>query len=115
MTCYCAIRILKSEAADELTKGGERCWFKHSGVPKYLKIDEAKGWSSKHVGEWCSSRGIALDIQPAEQHSWLGVVERKHQGREGRLAYIKMILAVMTPRLRRLQSMFPTPSTRCDW
>lgn len=105
MTCYCTIRILKSEAADEFTKGGERCWFKHFGVPKYLKIDEAKGWSSKHVGEWCSSRGIALDIQPAEQHSWLGVVERKHQVARRALE--------LTPRhLRRLQSMFPTPSTR---
>lgn len=108
----CTIRILKSEAADEFTKGGERCWFKHFGVPKYLKIDEAKGWSSKHVGEWCSSRGIALDIQPAEQE----LLKENIRWREGRLNYIKMILAVMTPRhLRRLQSMFPTPSTRCHW
>ncbi len=29
--------------------------------------------------EWASSRGITLEVQPAEQHSWLGVVERKHQ------------------------------------
>lgn len=78
-TRYCAIRILKSEAAEEFTKGLERCWFKHFGCPKYLRIDEAKGWASKHVREWCSSRGIALEVQPAEQHTWLGVVERKHQ------------------------------------
>eukprot|EP00438_Fugacium_kawagutii_P011914 Skav221382 [mRNA] locus=scaffold7016:18304:23637:- [translate_table: standard] len=78
-TRYCAVRILKAESADEFTKGVERCWFKHFGLPKYLRIDEAKGWSSKHVREWASSRGIILEIQPAEQHSWLGVVERKHQ------------------------------------
>ena len=78
-TRYCAIRILKSEAAEEFRKGLERCWFKHFGVPKYLRMDEAKGWSSKHVREWCASRGIAIEVQPAEQHSWLGVVERKHQ------------------------------------
>ena len=78
-TRYCAIRILKSEMSEEFTKGLERCWFKHFGVPKYLRIDEAKGWSSKHVREWCASRGISLEVQPAEQHTWLGVVERKHQ------------------------------------
>ena len=78
-TRYCAIRILKSESAEEFTKGLERCWFKHFGVPKYLRMDEAKGWSSKHVREWCASRSISIEVAPAEQHSWLGVVERKHQ------------------------------------
>ena len=78
-TRYCAVRILKAETAEEFTKGVERCWFKHFGVPKILRIDEAKGWSSKHVREWASSRSIALEVQPAEQHSWLGAVERKHQ------------------------------------
>ena len=46
---------------------------------KIIRVDEAKGWASKHVREWCSSRGMSLEVQPAEQHSWLGVVERKHQ------------------------------------
>ena len=78
-TRYCSVRILKAETAEEFTKGVERCWFKHFGAPKILRIDEAKGWSSKHVREWASSRSIALEVQPAEQHSWLGVVERKHQ------------------------------------
>ena len=78
-TRYCAIRILNSEKAEEFTKGLERCWLKHFGIPKILRIDEAKGWASKHVKEWASSRGITLELQPAEQHSWLGVVERKHQ------------------------------------
>ena len=78
-TRYCAVRILKAETAEEFTKGVERCWFKHFGSPKILRIDEAKGWSSKHVREWAASRSIALEVQPAEQHSWLGVVERKHQ------------------------------------
>ena len=78
-TRYCAIRILNSERAEEFTKGLERCWLKHFGIPKILRIDEAKGWASKHVREWASSRGITLELQPAEQHSWLGVVERKHQ------------------------------------
>ena len=76
---YCAVRILRAETAEEFTKGVERAWIKQFGLPKYLRIDEAKGWTSKHVREWASSRGIALEVQPAEQHSWLGVVERKHQ------------------------------------
>lgn len=78
-TRYVAIRILQAESAEEFTKGIERAWIKHFGLPKYIRIDEAKGWSSKHVREWASSRGIALEVQPAEMHSWLGVVERKHQ------------------------------------
>lgn len=78
-TRYCAIRIIKSEKAEEFTKGVERAWVKHFGLPKIIRVDEAKGWGSKHVREWCSSRGMSLEVQPAEQHSWLGVVERKHQ------------------------------------
>ena len=50
-TRYCAIRILNSEKAEEFTKGLERCWFRHFGPPKMLRIDEAKGWASKHVRE----------------------------------------------------------------
>ena len=78
-TRYCAVRILQSERADEFTKGLERAWVKHFGVPKILRIDEAKGWSSQHVREWATQRGVTLEVQPAENHSWLGVVERKHQ------------------------------------
>ena len=78
-TRFCAIRILKSEKAEEFTKGLERAWVKHFGIPKLLRVDEAKGWASKHVREWASSRGITIEVQPAEAHSWLGVVERKHQ------------------------------------
>ena len=78
-TRFCAIRILKGETAEEFTKGIERMWFKHLGVPKYIRIYEAKGWTSKHVREWAGSRAITLEVQPAEQHTWLGVVERKHQ------------------------------------
>ena len=78
-TRYVAIRILKNEKAEEFTKGLERCWLKHFGTPQILRIDEAKGWSSNHVREWATQRGISLEVQPAENHSWLGVVERKHQ------------------------------------
>eukprot|EP00913_Durusdinium_trenchii_P030874 g28916.t1 len=78
-TRYCSIRILKSERADEFTKGLERSWIKHFGMPKILRIDEAKGWSSEHVRNWATQRGITLEVQPAENHTWLGVVERKHQ------------------------------------
>ena len=78
-TRYCSVRILRAETAEEFTKGVERAWIKRFGIPKYLRIDEAKGWTSKHVREWASSRGVTLEVQPAEQHSWLGVVERKHQ------------------------------------
>ena len=45
-TRYCAVRILRSEKAEEFTKGLERAWFRFW---KVLRIDEAKGWSSKHV------------------------------------------------------------------
>ena len=76
---FCAIRTLKGETAEEFTKGIERMWFKHFGVPKCIRIDEAKGWTSKRVREWASSRAITLEVQPAEQHTWLGVVEPKHQ------------------------------------
>ena len=73
------MRIFKSERADEFTKGLERAWIKHFGLPRLLRINEAKGWASKHVREWAASRGIELEVQPAETHSWLSVVERKHQ------------------------------------
>ena len=53
--------------------------MKRFGVPKILRIDEAKGWSSQRVREWATQRGVTLEVQPAENHSWLGVVERKHQ------------------------------------
>ena len=78
-TRYCAIRILTSEKAKEFTKGMERAWIKHFGCPRILRIDEAKGWSSQHVREWATQRGISLEVQPAENRTWLGVVERKHQ------------------------------------
>jgi hypothetical protein len=78
-TRYCAVRILKGETAEEFTKGIEQMWFKHFGIPKHLRIDEAKGWTSKHVRECAASRAINLEVQPAEQHTWLGFVERKHQ------------------------------------
>ena len=57
-TRYCAIRILNSEKAEEFTKGLERCWLKHFGIPKILRIDEAKGWASKHVN------GLAREESP---------------------------------------------------
>ena len=78
-TRYCSIYILRSEKAEAFTKGLERAWLKHFGVPKILRIDEAKGRSSAHVREWAAQRGITLEVQPAENHTWLGVVERKHQ------------------------------------
>ena len=78
-TRFCSVRILKPERADEFTKGLERAWIKHFGLPRLLRIDEAKGWASKHVREWAASRGIELEVQPAENHPWLSVVERKRQ------------------------------------
>ena len=61
-TWYCAIRVLQSEKAKEFTKGIERSWIKHFGVPRVLRIDEAKGWSSEHVRDWEIQRGITLEV-----------------------------------------------------
>ena len=47
-TRFVAVRLLESERATELIKGVERSWIKQFGVPKMLRIDEAKGWSAKH-------------------------------------------------------------------
>ena len=111
-TRYCVVRILRSERAEEFTKGLERTWFKHVGVPKVLRIDEAKGWSSKHVREWAASRGIEIEVQPAETHSWLNLVERKHQVVCRPWSCTKMILDDMILQLlRRLPSTCHTPST----
>jgi hypothetical protein len=57
----------RRQTAEEFTKGIERMWFKQFGIPKYLRIDKAKGWTSKHVREWASGRGIVLEVQAAEQ------------------------------------------------
>ncbi|CAE7647792.1 GIP [Symbiodinium sp. CCMP2592] len=78
-TRYVAVRLLESETATEFIKGIERSWIKQFGVPKMLRIDEAKGWSSKALREWSSTNNITLEIAPAECHNWLGAVERKHQ------------------------------------
>lgn len=56
-----------------------RGWVKHFGTPRYLRIDEAKGFAAQHVRDWCSEHNITLEIAPAECHNWLGSVERKHQ------------------------------------
>ena len=78
-TRYVALRVLASEQSKDLIKGIERGWIKHFGTPQILHVDEAKGWASKLLREWCSYHGITLEVSPAEAHSWLGPVERKHQ------------------------------------
>ena len=78
-TRYVAIRIMKDEQSVTLVKGLERGWIKHFGTPKYLRIDEGKGFAATHLRDWCSEHGIMLEIAPAESHNWLGSIERKHQ------------------------------------
>ena len=78
-TRYVAIRILKTERSEEFVKGLERVWIKAFGIPQILRVDGAKGWSSKYIREWCADRGIALEVAPGEAHNWLAPVERKHQ------------------------------------
>eukprot|EP00435_Cladocopium_sp_Y103_P049717 s105_g15.t1 len=78
-TKYVSTRILRTERSDEFIKGLERSWIKQFGVPHCLRVDEAKGWSSKLIREWCSDRGIALEVAPGEAHNWLAPVERQHQ------------------------------------
>ncbi|CAE7883123.1 ISU1, partial [Symbiodinium necroappetens] len=71
-TRFVTIRVLGSEQSKELLKGLERAWIKHFGVPKIIRIDEAKGWSATLIREWCSDHGVELEIAP-------GAVERRHQ------------------------------------
>lgn len=78
-TRYIAVRILNSEKSTEFIKGVERAWVRHFGVPRYLRVDSAKGWESRAVRDWCSDHGVILGVAPAESHNWLGVVERRHQ------------------------------------
>ena len=78
-TRYVAIRILKTERSEEFVKGLERVWIKDFGIPQILRVDGAKGWSSKYIRKWCADRGIALEVAPGEAHNWLAPVERKHQ------------------------------------
>ena len=78
-THYVSIRILRTERSDEFIKGLERSWM--FGVPHILRVDEAKGWSSKLIREFCADRGIALEVAPGEAHNWLAPVERKTKWR----------------------------------
>ena len=78
-TRYVAVRVLHSEKSTEFVKGIERSWVKHFGPPKYLRVDEAKGWSSQFVREWCADHNVTIEVAPAEAHSWLGACERRHQ------------------------------------
>ena len=78
-TRFVALRLLKSERSTEFIKGVERAWIRHFGMPKIIRVDSAKGWSATAIREWTSEKGIALEVSPAEAHSWLAAVERKHQ------------------------------------
>ena len=78
-TRFVALRLLKSEKSTEFLKGLERAWVRHFGLPKIIRVDSAKGWSAEAIREWTSERGVALEVSPAEAHSWLAAVERKHQ------------------------------------
>ena len=78
-TRYIALRIMKSEQSVDLVKGLERGWIKHFAVPRYLRIDEGKGFAAQHLRDWCSDHNIILEIAPAEAHNWIGSIERKHQ------------------------------------
>lgn len=78
-TRYCALRAMKSEKAIDLVKGIERGWIKHFSTPRYLRIDEGKGWASMRLRDWRSEHNIILEIAPAEAHNWIGSIERKHQ------------------------------------
>ena len=78
-TRYVAVRLLHSEKGSDFIKGVERAWIKQFGVPKYLRVDEAKGWASQALRNWASDHGVTLEVAAAECHSWLGSVERKHQ------------------------------------
>ena len=66
-TRYIAVRILQSEKSTEFVKGLERTWVRHFGLPKYLRVDAAKGWESKAVRDWCSDKGVIrviLEVAP---------------------------------------------------
>ena len=78
-TRYIAVRLLRSAQSTDFIKGVERAWIKQFGCPKYLRVDEAKAWSSQALRDFCSNNGITLEAAPAEAHSWLGATERKHQ------------------------------------
>ena len=78
-TRYIAVRLLHSEQSTDFIKGVERAWVKQFGCPKYLRVDEAKAWSSQALRDFCSNNGITLEVAPAEAHSWLGATERKRQ------------------------------------
>ena len=78
-TRYVAIRIMKSERSVDLVKGIERSWIKHFSIPKYIRVDEGKGFAAKYLRDWCSERNVILEIAPAESHNWISSIERKHQ------------------------------------
>ena len=60
---------LQSEKSTEFVKGLERTWVRHFGLPKYLRVDAAKGWESKAVRDWCSDQGVILEVAPPQSHS----------------------------------------------
>ena len=60
---------LQSEKSTEFVKGLERTWVRHFGLPKYLRVDAARGWESKAVRDWCSDQGVILEVAPPQSHS----------------------------------------------
>jgi len=115
-TRYVAIRILKTERSEEFVKGLERVWIKDFGIPQILRVDGAKGWSSKYIRKWCADRGIALEVAPGEAHNWLAPVERKHQVVRKALEHYSTTEEPSTSRLlRRRASTSCTRSTTCLW
>ena len=60
-------------------KESKGAWARHLGLPKMMRVDEAKGWASRALWGWASDHNVTLQVAPAECHFWLGADARKHQ------------------------------------
>ena len=92
-------------------------WEGMDKVPKYLRVDEAKGWASQALRDWTSAHGVTLEVAPAECHNWLGWLSGTITRSSGGPLSSTWMTRASGPwaRWRRPPSMFRHKSKWCLW
>ena len=67
---------MKHVTTAQVIKVLETRWCQIFGFPETLKLDPEGAFRGYDLGEYCASRGIYLDVVPAEYHESISEVER---------------------------------------
>eukprot|EP00439_Symbiodinium_sp_Y106_P078915 s1939_g17.t1 len=67
---------MKHVTTAQVIKILETRWCQIFGFPEMLKLDPEGAFRGYDLGEYCASRGIYLDVVPAEYHESISEVER---------------------------------------